>query len=268
MTNEGSMMGPGPEPPSSSRPSPPFGGRGGVWRGRAAGVLAAAAVVFIGVFIAFPELDLAVARQMLRADGRFLLLGSRLFTLVHLATPYWVGLCIGCFAAAAVARYVWRPIGGIGAWHALYVAAVFAIGPGLLANMVLKENSGRPRPEDVLQFQGAYVYAPPFAFNGACDHNCSFVAGDPSAAFAFLAPALLLPPGRQRRWGVAAALTFGVLIGILRMYQGGHFFSDVVFAGIISSAVALALHWLMFRADGRPCGPAGRLAGEEPKRAL
>ena len=237
-------------------------------RGRAALLLLGLALVAVVVFLAYPQLDLVVGSHMLGADGRFLLALSRPAELLHDATPYWVGLCIGFFALAAIARLVGRPIGGLGAWHALYVAAVFAIGPGLLTNTLLKDHSGRPRPVNVLQFRGADVYEAPFDFDGTCSHNCSFVAGDPSAAFAFLAPALLLPPGRQRRWGVAAALTFGVLIGILRMYQGGHFFSDVIFAGIISSAVALALHWLMFRADGRPCGPAGRLAGEEPKRAL
>jgi membrane-associated phospholipid phosphatase len=42
------------------------------------------------------------------------------------------------------------------------------------------------------------------------------------------------------------------------MYQGGHFLSDVIFGAIFSMGTALALHWLMFRADGRPRGPAGR----------
>jgi lipid A 4'-phosphatase len=226
-------------------------------RRRLAGLVILATVVAIGVFIAFPEMDLAVGRSMLGPDGRFLLGWSRFFNFLHDVTPYWVGLCIGAFALLAVARYLGRPAGGLGIWHALYIAAVFAIGPGFLANTVLKDNSGRPRPVDVLQFQGGDVYVGPFAFNGACDHNCSFVAGDPAAAFAFLAPALLLPPPR-RKWGVAAAFAFGLLVGLMRMYQGGHFLSDVIFAGIVSWSTALGLHWLMFRADGRPRGPAGR----------
>jgi lipid A 4'-phosphatase len=228
-------------------------------RRRAALLLALVTAVALGLFLVFPELDLAVGRGMTASDGRFLLAGSRLFTILHLATPYWVGLCIGYFVAAALAQLIGRPIAGLGVWQALYVVAVFVIGPGLLANALLKEHSGRPRPQDVLQFQGSYVYAAPFAFDGACEHNCSFVAGEPSAAFALVGPALLLAP-RWRRAGMAGALIFGVLIGLLRMYQGGHFLSDVVFAGILSVATALGLHWLMFDAKGRPRWPAKRQA--------
>jgi lipid A 4'-phosphatase len=226
-------------------------------RGKAALLLLLAFLLALVIFLVFPELDLAVGSHMLGADGRFLLALSRAAELLHFATPYWVGLCIALFVLAAAAKLLGRPIGGLGAWQALYVAAVFAIGPGLLTNTLLKDHSGRPRPVDVLQFQGAHVYVAPFAFDGACDHNCSFVAGDPSAAFAFIGPALLLPPGR-RKWGIAAALGFGVAVGLLRMYQGGHFLSDVIFGAIFSMGTALALHWLMFRADGRPRGPAGR----------
>jgi lipid A 4'-phosphatase len=227
-------------------------------RGKAALLLLAVFLAAAAVFLIYPELDLAVGAHMLGSDGRFLLALSRPAELLHDATPYWVGLCIGFFVVAVIARLFGRPIGDLGLWQALYVAAVFAIGPGLLTNTLLKDHSGRPRPVDVLQFRGGNVYVPPFAFDGACSHNCSFVAGDPSAAFAFVAPALMLPAGRRRKWGVAAALAFGVLVGLLRLYQGGHFLSDVIFGAVISLGTVLLLHWLMFRADGRPRRPFGR----------
>src|SRR5215472_844531 len=200
------------------------------------------------VFLLYPELDLAVGGNMLGPDGRFLLALSRPAELLHYATPYWVGICIAFFVLAAILRLLGRPIGGLGAWHALYVAAVFAIGPGLLTNTLLKDHSGRPRPVNVLQFRGADVYEAPFDFDGTCSHNCSFVAGDPSAAFAMVGPALLVP-ARRRKLAVGGALTFGVLVGLLRMYQGGHFLSDVIFGALISLGTVLALHGLMFRAD-------------------
>jgi lipid A 4'-phosphatase len=220
-------------------------------RGRAALLLLAVLVVALVVFLIYPQLDLAVGAEMLGPDGRFLLALSRPAEILHDATPYWVGACIAFFVLAALLRAVGRPIGNLGLWQALYVAAVFAIGPGLLTNTLLKDHSGRPRPVDVLQFRGVNVYVAPFAFDGACDHNCSFVAGDPSAAFALVAPALMLPP-RRRKWGVSAALGFGVAVGLLRMYQGGHFVSDVIFGAIFSLDTVLLLHWLMFRPDGTP----------------
>ena len=167
-------------------------------RGRAALLLVAMFIVALVVFLIYPELDLVVGGNMLGSDGRFLLALSRPAELLHDATPYWVGICIGFFVLAAVMRLLGRPIGNLGLWQALYIAAVFAIGPGLLTNTLLKDHSGRPRPVDVLQFRGSNVYVAPFAFDGSCDHNCSFVAGDPSAAFALVAPALMLPPRRRK----------------------------------------------------------------------
>ncbi|HZT19530.1 MAG TPA: phosphatase PAP2 family protein [Dongiaceae bacterium] len=209
------------------------------------------AVLAAAFFIAYPRFDLWVGHRMLGPDGRFLLGRSRLFDILHYLTNYWVGLTIAFFAVAAALHLLGRPVAKLGPSHALYVALVFVIGPGLLANALLKDHSHRPRPGDVLQFQGDDLYAAPFAFDGACDHNCSFVAGDPSAAFALAGPALLLPPGR-RKWGIAGVLAFGALVGLMRMYQGGHFLSDVIFAALLSLGTALVLHWAMFRADGAP----------------
>jgi lipid A 4'-phosphatase len=237
-------------------------------RGLVALLLVAMFLVATAVFLIYPELDLAVGAKMLGPDGRFLLALSRPAELLHYATPYWVGICIGFFVLAAILRLLGRPIGNLGLWQALYVAAVFAIGPGLLTNTLLKDHSGRPRPVDVLQFRGSSVYVAPFAFDGACDHNCSFVAGDPSAAFA-LAPAALLLPARRRKWGIAAALGFGVAVGLLRLYQGGHFLSDVIFGAIFSLGTVLLLHWLIFRPDGTPrVAWAGTGPGETGKLPL
>ena len=115
-------------------------------RGLAALLLIAAFLCAVVVFLLYPELDLAVGGNMLGPDGRFLLALSRPAELLHYATPYWVGLCIGFFVLAAILRLLGRPIGNLGLWQALYVAAVFAIGPGLLTNTLLKDYSGRPRP--------------------------------------------------------------------------------------------------------------------------
>ena len=207
--------------------------------------------IAVAVFLLFPDIDLVVARRMLRADGHFLLFWVYSFIYVHEAIQYLVPIAIAFFAVAAIAYFRRRPIWGITAWQALYVIAVFAIGPGLLVNTVVKDHSHRPRPGETQEFGGKFAYAPPFAFDGACDQNCSFVAGDPAAGFAFLAPVLLLP-ARRRPAGIAAALLLGGAIGLMRMLQGAHYFGDVVFSGLLVAATALALHWAMFRADGQP----------------
>ncbi len=219
-------------------------------RRRAAFILFGASAIAVVAFLMFPDFDLVVARRMLRPDGHFLLFWVGPFVVIHQWIWVPMALCVGFFALAAIAYWRGRPIWGIAPWHALYVFAVFAVGPGLLANTLIKDHSGRPRPGETQEFGGAFVYAPPFDFSGACERNCSFVSGDPTAGFFFLAPALLLP-SRWRRAGIAGALLLGGSIGLMRMLQGSHFLSDVIFSGLLVAATALALHWAMFRADGR-----------------
>jgi lipid A 4'-phosphatase len=74
-----------------------------------------------------------------------------------------------------------------------------------------------------------------------CPRNCSFVSGEASAMFApFFALAFLLP---QYRMGLlAAGLATGLLVGTVRIIQGAHFLSDVLFAGIFMALTVALLH--------------------------
>lgn len=233
-------------------------------RGRLALALLAATAASIVVFSLFPNLDLRVAKALLRSDGLFLGQNSYPLNWLHgTAVPWMVTLCLAFFVLALLASLLGQSIGGISSKEALFVIAVFALGPGLLANTLAKDHSGRPRPTAVQLFGGPLAYAAPFAFDGACPRNCSFVSGDAAAGFAFLAPAALLPRHWRRR-GITGALGLGAAIGIMRMLQGGHFLSDVIFAGLLVAATALALHWAIFRADGlarsgRGPGPTGSI---------
>jgi len=220
-------------------------------------VLLGVTILASAAFLIAPRLDIAVGRLMLGADGGFPLHYERNSYLFHLALQYAAPIVLAFCVVAVIAWRMRRPIANITAWQALYVALVLAIGPGLLINSVLKDNSHRPRPASVQEFGGPETYAPPFDFSGMCDVNCSFVAGDPAIGFALLAPAMLLP-ARRRGAGIAVAVGLGALLGLMRMLQGGHFLSDVIFSGIVVSATVLLLHWAMFTADGAPRGALGR----------
>jgi lipid A 4'-phosphatase len=129
---------------------------------------------------------------------------------------------------------------------AVLMTVTLALGPGLLANVILKDNWGRPRPIDVTEFRGSEHFVSWWDPRGECPKNCSFVAGEPSGAFWTLAPAAVAPP----QWRVAAygaALVFGTAVGLLRVAGGGHFVSDVVFAGVFMFLLIWLVHGLMYR---------------------
>jgi lipid A 4'-phosphatase len=134
---------------------------------------------------------------------------------------------------------------------ALFLIVTLALGPGIITNLVLKDHWGRSRPIDVQQFGGADRFTPWWDPHGQCPNNCSFVAGEPSGAFWTLAPAALAPLAMQPL-AFTAAVLFGAAVGILRIGAGGHFFSDVVFAGVFVYLEIWAIYGLIYRWRNTP----------------
>ncbi|MBN8919279.1 MAG: phosphatase PAP2 family protein, partial [Rhizobiales bacterium] len=95
-------------------------------------------------------------------------------------------------------------------------------------------------------FGGTQAFLPWWDPRGPCPANCSFVAGEPSGAFWTLAAASVAPPP-VRPLAYAAALTFGTLTGLLRIVFGGHFLSDVVFAGVLTYLIVWLVHGALYR---------------------
>src|SRR5207244_175446 len=121
-----------------------------------------------------------------------------------------------------------------------------ALAPGFVTNFLLKEHWNRPRPIDVAEFGGDEHFRPWWDPRGDCPKNCSFIAGEPTAAFWTMAAAAVVP-AHWRALVYAAALTFGSAVGLLRMVAGAHFFSDVAFAGVLTFLVIWVAHGCLYR---------------------
>ena len=199
------------------------------------------------LLISAPQIDLGVSaavRQLCEpAPAGFP--WCRSVTAVTLARNVFIGL----FAAVAIATvattvYVMvteRRLLGFRQVRCLFVIAVLIVGPGVVANLILKDNLGRARPREVIEFGGTKAYSPPLLPSRECDRNCSFVSGEASSQFAaFFALAFVLPQFRKALIGVA--LVAGTVAGAVRITQGGHFVSDVVFAGIAMALTVSVLH--------------------------
>jgi len=109
----------------------------------------------------------------------------------------------------------------------LWVSVIFNI--VIVVNLLLKNFWGRARPNDILQLGGKESYTPWFKVSDACSSNCSFVSGDASVGFA-LVGLFFLTKNKNFYW---LALFSGFFLGIIRILEGGHFLSDIVFAGFL-----------------------------------
>jgi membrane-associated PAP2 superfamily phosphatase len=216
---------------------------------RAALIIALAIGFVFGLLCAVdPQLDLDLAA--LGFDpARHLFVVNAQGWVQHTRTAARVLIALLALPAflAIVFKLIWpRRRMLIEARAALFLIATLALGPGILTNLILKDHWARPRPIDVQQFGGEYRFEPWWDPRGECPNNCSFVAGEPSGAFWTLAAAALAPPPLQAV-AYGAALAFGIGLGAFRMAAGAHFFSDVVFAGVLMYLVVFSAHGLIYR---------------------
>jgi membrane-associated PAP2 superfamily phosphatase len=154
--------------------------------------------------------------------------------------------CVGAVIAALVTRMLRLPIKVVPARVVFFLVGTLLLGPGLIVNLGLKDHWHRPRPVQVTEFGGSKPYVDWWDPRGGCERNCSFVSGEASAAAWMFAPAMLAPP----QWRIAAlagAAIFTAVISLSRMAAGGHFFTDVVFAVLLTMILILIMHRVIFR---------------------
>lgn len=195
-----------------------------------------------------PQLDLDLAAMWYNASRHLFDVNAQMWVQhTREAARIVITLLVLPAFLAILGKLIWpRRRMLIEARAAIFLIATLALGPGLLTNVILKDHWGRPRPIDVRQFGGDYRFVPWWDPRGGCPDNCSFVAGEPSGAFWTLAPAALAAPELQPI-AYAAALAFGAGVGVLRIAAGGHFFSDVVFAGVFMYLVIWLMYGLIYR---------------------
>ncbi|MDR0665266.1 MAG: phosphatase PAP2 family protein [Helicobacteraceae bacterium] len=172
-----------------------------------------------------------------------------LYDYAPLGTAFFVSCC---FAAALGA--IWgarmRRGGEAGFFYArryllIFLVLSYALGAGLIVNTLFKDQFGRARPSQIVEFGGDKRFTPPMTIANECEKNCSFSSGHATVGFYFVSAAMVLKGGASRAVFVFAVL-YGSLIGFARIAQGGHFFSDVVFSFIFVYLTAKILFYVMF----------------------
>lgn len=149
------------------------------------------------------------------------------------------GLAVFIFSYSKARLLPYRKIG-------LYLVLSMVIGPGLVANSLLKDNWGRPRPREIVQFGGEFRYEAPLSVD-PLSNGKSFPCGHATMGFYFFALSFVLSHKRRLAaiFVMLFALLWGALIGWVRIGMGGHFASDVLWAGGIVYLVSFALFRLL-----------------------
>ena len=201
------------------------------------------------LFTVFPGLDLWVSNLFYAGQGYFPANDVWSVRGVYQMTP-WIGrvifssalvvVLLAIFAPSKISRRQWR--------RSAAIVAVVILGIGLLVHAVLKEGMGRPRPRDIHNFAGSTSYVPVLKASQFCQTNCSFVSGHAAVGYSLMALGMFGVRERRRFW-LLTALLLGSAIGFVRIAQGGHFLSDIVFSFLFIwlTHVAIRFCWLYFR---------------------
>jgi lipid A 4'-phosphatase len=197
-------------------------------------------------FLALPDMDLSASRIFCVGGGAF---SGQSLGWVNGLRSFFIGAFYLCIATSLAGLVITR--GRVRSWMRLtapqwlYLAICLVMGPGLVTNVVLKDHWGRARPKQVIEFGGAKAFTPPLIPTHQCANNCSFVSGEAASIFMpFYAAGLLMP-----QWGavvLAAGTLCGLAAGFVRISQGAHFLSDVIFAAVFMGLTAALAHRVVF----------------------
>ena len=194
------------------------------------------------VFVAFPTIDIQVSSLFF--ENGFHLKGNWWERLLYKSVkPFLILTLLTITILWLVNKYTDKNIFKIDGRKTGFIVLVLVLGSGLVVNAIFKDNFGRARPANIIEFNGTQQFTPAFVISQECDRNCSFSSGHGSAAFFTLALALLF---KNRRRAFAIAITYGCLVSLARIAAGGHFFSDNVTSFFVMAITTDALYYILY----------------------
>jgi lipid A 4'-phosphatase len=211
--------------------------------------IALALALVIGLlFGIYPELDLKLGSLFYDPAAKIFPLKLNTLAAFVRDAAMWISWGLALPAIVALVVKLVRPDRPLlmSGRAIVFLLVTLLLSAGILTNLTFKSYWGRPRPVAVTQFNGPLEFVPWWDPRGRCGRNCSFFSGEGATAFWTYAPAALTPPA-WRPLAFAAATLFGVATSVLRMAFGGHFFTDVAAAGLVTFVVIWLAYGYIYR---------------------
>lgn len=197
------------------------------------------------VFTRYPSLDVVFSSLFYDPYLGFYLNHNLVVKFIHQAVPFMCGLTALITALFGLKiLYTKRSIKLKYYKGLLYLTLVCLLGAGAIVHYGFKDVFQRARPNAIEEFGGTAHFTPAFTISDQCTKNCSFVSGHAAAGFMFFALSFFYA-GKQRLLVALLAGVLGSIIGLGRVMEGGHFLSDIVFAGFVMYATAFILAKIM-----------------------
>lgn len=202
-------------------------------------------LIILGIVLYFtPEIDLAISALVFDETANFYLRNDPILRAIYKSVNLLaIVMAIGVIGAYLYQLYMNKRFKYFDKKSLVYIFMVFAFGSGVIVNLGLKQNFGRARPAEIVQFGGEKKFTPAAVVNWEYGKECdSFSCGHCSFALGFIAFFFLF----RNIWVLIAALSYGLVVSMGRILQGGHFFSDFVFSWIVMLLTAKLLYDYMY----------------------
>lgn len=201
-------------------------------------------LICIAIYALDPELDLRVASWFYTPGSGFDAAHWPWVHAWHMSVP-WVGRAM-LLGSLLLLAFTPRWMTPTLRRKALALSACLIFGLWLLLHEGFKDNWGRARPSEISELGGTKVYSSPLTPSAACETNCSFMSGHAGTGFVLIGLGALATTRVRRRW-IAIGWSAGLILGFIRMAQGGHFLGDVLFGALLLWGCAWSTRWLYVR---------------------
>ena len=196
-------------------------------------------------FVLYPEVDIWMSSQFYTSEDGFYLRNQVVIDFIYEYLPVYSWTVFIVLLGGLLLTYRKPLIYGLNRKAFAFLLLTLICGPGLLT-MTFKDNWDRARPHDTRLFGGDMQFSRAFVISDQCDNNCSFYSGHPTSVYFLIALAMVFE-GRRRKIFLFSAILGGFAVGMVRVVQGGHFFSDIIISGFMVTACAYLLFWLFYR---------------------
>jgi len=191
------------------------------------------------LLISYSRIDIEIADVFFNQG--FYLTKTWWESLLYASVKYFLSISfVTIIGVYLVNKIMKKSILGIDGRKAAYFLLVLIIGAGIIVNATFKNQFGRARPRDIVEFNGDKHFTPAFEITNQCDKNCSFSSGHAAGAFFALAIAYTC---RRRKSIFVIAMLYGGLVSFSRIASGAHFFSDNVISFFIMLITADILYY-------------------------
>jgi lipid A 4'-phosphatase len=201
-------------------------------------------LVLISVlFFVFPKLDIYISNLFYKKGQGFVYSDNYFVKIIFKSIPLLTYTAAIIYCISGLYQYFinkkFRKI-------FLYLLLTLIIGPGIIVNSLLKGYFGRARPKNITEFGGDSHFTRVAQISNQCHLNCSFSSGHAAGAYHFTNISLVSPRRFFKRF-FNSAMIFGTIVGLVRIMQGGHFASDVIFSCLVVLVVNVALRSFIFK---------------------